>query len=61
MKIEGSEEVYYPEMNPSGVRHIAKKVETYRNIPADAKISINPGFYSFTDNSRNITVDLNQP
>ncbi|WP_052759707.1 DUF4179 domain-containing protein [Paenibacillus sp. DMB20] len=60
LRIGGSDKPIYPEMNPGGPELFGKRIERYKDIPSDAKVSINPGFYVYKDKSRNVEVELNK-
>ncbi|MNI87624.1 hypothetical protein D3C73_1448360 [compost metagenome] len=56
LRINGQEIV--PEITPKGMVSTGVNMDTYRNIPLDATLELNPGIYKYSDPSRNVEMKL---
>lgn len=56
LRIDGREVV--PEIRSKGMVTTKTHVDTYKNVPLDSKLELNPGIYRFSDPSRNAATKL---
>ncbi|MEK4274023.1 DUF4179 domain-containing protein [Paenibacillus sp. FSL R7-0026] len=56
LRINGKEVV--PEMNPQGMTPAKIHIDTYKDIPFDGHIELNPGIYKYSDPDKNVEIQL---
>lgn len=56
LRINGKEVV--PEVTPKGMVSSGIYIDTYKGIPLDGRIELNPGIYKYSDPHRNVEVKL---
>lgn len=56
LRINGKEVV--PEITPKGMISAGTNIDSYKDIPFDEKIELNPGIYKYSDPSRNEEIKL---
>lgn len=56
LRINGKEVV--PEITPKGMISTGTNIDSYKDIPFDEKIELNPGIYKYSDPSRNEEIKL---
>lgn len=56
LRINGKEVI--PEITPKGIVSTGTNIDSYKDVPFDGKIELNPGIYKYSDPSRNVEVKL---
>ncbi|CAM4384602.1 DUF4179 domain-containing protein [Paenibacillus xylanexedens] len=56
LRINGKEVV--PEINPQGMTPVKIHIDTYKDIPFDGHIELNPGIYKYSDPDKNVEIQL---
>ncbi|MFE4711181.1 DUF4179 domain-containing protein [Paenibacillus sp. NPDC056722] len=56
LRINGKEVV--PEITPKGMVSTGTNIDSYKDVPFDGKIELNPGIYKYSDPSRDVEVKL---
>ena len=56
LRINGKE--VFPEINPQGMTPAKIHIDTYKDIPFDGHIELNPGIYKYSDPDKNVEIQL---
>jgi len=56
LRINGKEVV--PEINPQGMTPAKIHIDTYKDVPFDGHIELNPGIYKYSDPDKNVEIQL---
>jgi len=56
LRINGKEVI--PEVAPKGMVRTGTNIDTYKDVPFEDKIELNPGIYKFSDPSRDVEINL---
>ncbi|WP_246317284.1 hypothetical protein [Paenibacillus agri] len=54
LRINGKEVV--PEITPKGMVSTGTNIDSYKDVPFNGKIELNPGIYKYSDPSRDVEV-----